>query len=511
MGDIRLTDEQKLIVNSIYGNDKIIKIEAGAGSGKTFSMIELVKEIRKTDKECRILYMVFNRNMIDEAKLKFDSANLDVDCYSTYGFALKRFTAIKKEEIIVKSSVDFNLFMKFKNKVKYKKSWIQYKTIVELFNAYCLSFDKLDVFVKQVGASPEKYGLKERISSIAIELFKDIYSEMISNNEYLHGMYLKAYACEEKDKIRGYKYVIIDECADSGQFLLNIVNRIECDKKYFVGDTNQAIYGFLRCVNAFKKYDGLSLSLSTSFRFNDEICKVANDILSSHFDDFKHGDVKNSHNNTTIADDKEETIIFRRNSTLFQHAISLVGNNENDIKVIFLDTVNGKNTAYFDDTFSEMIYFYFKLLESIDKDRAIEFSKKFRIVYSKQIETYVKIASKENKGLFNYLTYSKKILPLDLEKFFNFFTMNKHNLIDILEKVRHSENIIDYKKCYLLISLHRAKGLEWSNVTIPEDAWSLNSDEEVRILYTAVTRAMHNLNYEPVKRLLEEKMLIGTK
>ena len=46
-----LTDEQKAIVNTIYDDNKVIKINAFAGSGKTSSLVEIVKEIRKNDKE----------------------------------------------------------------------------------------------------------------------------------------------------------------------------------------------------------------------------------------------------------------------------------------------------------------------------------------------------------------------------------------------------------------------------------------------------------------------------
>ena len=82
---MELTQEQKDIVNTVYNDEKIIKINAYAGCGKSSTLVEVVKEIRKKDKTSKILYVVFNRSMLEEAKEKF--AGLDVECQTTHGFA----------------------------------------------------------------------------------------------------------------------------------------------------------------------------------------------------------------------------------------------------------------------------------------------------------------------------------------------------------------------------------------------------------------------------------------
>ena len=123
----KLTDEQIKIINTLKTDEKIIKINAFAGAGKSSTLVEVVKEIRKTDKDSKILYVVFNRSMLNEAKEKF--AGLDVECQTTHGFALKRFSAINDGEINVVPALDFNIFIKLKNSKKYEKSCINYKTI----------------------------------------------------------------------------------------------------------------------------------------------------------------------------------------------------------------------------------------------------------------------------------------------------------------------------------------------------------------------------------------------
>ena len=113
---MELTQEQRNIRDSIYTKDKIIKVNAFAGASKTTSIIETVKEIRKNDKDCKILYLVFNRSMIQDSKKKFDILGLDTECYTTNAFALRRFSAINKKEISIMNNIDYNDYLSLKNK-----------------------------------------------------------------------------------------------------------------------------------------------------------------------------------------------------------------------------------------------------------------------------------------------------------------------------------------------------------------------------------------------------------
>lgn len=180
---------------------------------------------------------------------------------------------------------------------------------------------------------------------------------------------------------------------------------------------------------------------------------------------------------------------------MFEYATNLVKNVDN-IKVHFMDVVSGTNANCFDDTFSEMLYFYDKLLEA--KNPASEelslYRMRFNIKRSKVVDGYVKIAEKEGSNLYNYLCRNKSILGLDFIKYFNFFLLNELELVSILERVRDSENNINPDREYFLCTAHRSKGLEWSWVKIAQDDWKLCSDDEVNLLYVACTRAKINLN-----------------
>lgn len=499
-----LTDEQQKIVNTVHDDSDIVKVNAYAGAGKTSSLVEVVKEIRKNDKDCKILYLVFNKSMVEDSKTKFDSLDLGVECYTTHSFALRRFMALQDGNVEVMPNIDYSDYMKIKNtdnSFKYSK----YKNILDMFSEYCLTFDDLDTFCENITSKKaDKYNLDNSIRPYEVRFFKKLYEYFISERKYLHNMYLKEYSINGKDAIRGYKYVFLDEAQDLNPFMINIINRIKREKMWIVGDKYQQIYQFNKAINSMEKYKGITLPLSTSFRFNDEVCRMANKILSTKYKDFEEGAIKNFHNKTKVEDDHKKTVLFRKNSTMFEYAVNLIKNVDN-IKVHFMDVVSGTNANCFDETFAEMLYFYDQLLQSKDpmSDELQIYRMRFNIKRSKQVDGYVKIAEKEGSSLYRYLCRNQNILGLDFQKYFNFFLLNELELVDVLEKVRASENNSNPDNEYFLCTAHRSKGLEWSWVKIANDAWKMNSEEEANLLYVACTRAKHRLEHEAVDMLLE--------
>lgn len=501
------TYEQENIIQTIYNNDKIIKINAYAGSGKTSTLVEVVKEIRKTDKDCKILYLVFNKSMVSDSKKKFDSLDLGVECQTIHGWALKRFSMLSKDEITIMPNLDYSDYMKVKsrqNKYKYSK----YKNTLETFKEYGLTFDNLSTFcfnMKNGYKGQSKYNLEKLgIRSYEVEFFEELYKYFLSNKKYLHSMYLKEYAQNTADKVKGYKYLLVDEFQDLNVWGMNIIKKIAYDKLYVVGDIFQAIYGFNRCINGFKKLEGETYPLSISFRFNDKICKIANDILDANFKDFKHGSIKNFHNKTEIENKKEKAILFRKNASLFEYAVNLI-NNADNIRVKFIDVVNGNKVGDFDSVFSEMLYFYEQLLISSKSEHLDSFRTNFRIVPNKIVNEFVKISEKEGLPLYKYLYNNKQVLSLDMLRLFNFYLLNERDIVEILEKVRKSEECINPDKTYVLMTAHSSKGMEFDHVKIADDAWKMGSDDEKSLCYVAVTRAKYRCDCEPILRLLEEK------
>lgn len=504
---MELTQEQKDIVNTIYSDDKTIKINAFAGSGKTSTLVEIVKEIRKTEPRVKILYLVFNKSMVEDSKRKFDSLDLNVECYTTHSFALRRFSLVKGGDIEVMPSIDYSDYMKIKAlNTSYK--YARYKNILDMLSAYCVTFDNLDDFCQTLldGDRANKYNLSgNNLKSYEIKFFKDLYTYFINHGKYTHNMYLKEYALNTADTVKGYKYIFLDEAQDLNPFMLNIIKRIKREKMWIVGDKYQQIYQWNHAINSMDKFEGATFPLSTSFRFNDEVCDIANRILAKKYNDFEAGAIKNYHNKIEVEDSTKKTVLFRTNGCMFTYAVNLMKELDN-IKVHFMDVVNGTNSDCFEEAFSEMLYFYDQLLISKpdSKETSEIYRSKFKIRRSKNVDMYINIAKKEGAELYPYLVRNSNILGLDFKKYFDFFILNSHELIDVLERLKKSEDCENPEREYTLITAHRSKGLEWSWVKIADgDKWSMNTIDEANLLYVACTRAKNKLEHRAIDEMLE--------
>lgn len=498
MSKYELTDEQKAIIKTVHNDEKIIKINSVAGSGKSSTLLEIAKEIRKTDKDIKIYYFVFNKLMVEEAKKMFEG--LDVQCFTTHSFALRRFTAINKNPIEVIPGLDFNIFMELKNNKKYCKKWIRFKTINELLNQFCLCFDNIDDFCINIYKKPKNYGITDRIVEVEIDFLKDIYNYMISNNIYTHGLYLKCYACDCKDKI-STPILLLDECQDTSLMFYGILKRMNYKKLYACGDVKQNIYQFCKTINIFNKIEGKTYPLSVSFRINNKACDLANRVLAHHYKDFKYGDLKNLQNRTKLEDNSKKTILFRYNSSLFIYATQLISQIDG-IKVIFMGTDGSSACDNFDECFNDMLYFYYRLIKSQNEEKANEFRSTFNFKANKTVDNYIKIAEKENKNIYHYLYKNKDILSLDFRKYLNFFLLNEIDIIEVVKKVKASEECINPSKTYFLSTAHRYKGLEAEHVKVAPDEWSISSDAECNLTYIAVTRSTKVLEAQPIEDLL---------
>ena len=255
-----------------------------------------------------------------------------------------------------------------------------------------------------------------------------------------------------------------------------------------------------------QKYEGDLYPLSKSFRFNNDIREIADYVLrmqSSYRD--SETKITNVHNETSY-DDSKITILFRTNSAMLSKAIDIVSKEDN-VKVHFMDMINGGDSNSFDETFNEMLQFTKVLLkDSYGKSNICkEFDKKFPVkVTSKVLKSYMKISEKEDHSSFyEYVAENVASLPLDYIRYFTIFRMLGPDIVTVLEKVRNTELATEFDKEYVLCTAHRAKGLEWEYVIIAPDAWKLDNLDEINLIYVACTRAMRKLDYSGIEHIIE--------
>ncbi len=252
------TLEQENIFSSALNmqTNEILSITAPAGSGKTFTLVELSKKLHNS----KILYLAYNKAMQIDAKKRFPK---NVDVKTIHGLA---FSFLNLDIKLLKNG-DYTAF-----------------DISTMFNI------DLDTAIMALNAfnnfcNSNLTGFKKRDCNdftfirIAYEFYKKMRHKEIS---ITHNFYLKdfqLFLLKNGNQFE-YDYVLLDEAQDSNEVTLSIFKTFNA-KKIFVGDPNQAIYSFRGSVNAFDKLiANYEMQLSACYRCSNEIIEQANLLLS---------------------------------------------------------------------------------------------------------------------------------------------------------------------------------------------------------------------------------------
>lgn len=501
---MELTQEQLNIINSVHTDDHITKVNAYAGTGKTSTIIELVKEIKKTDPNANIAYLVYNTNMKDEAKAKFEELNLDVNCYTAHGLAYRNYSIRhgKFELITTVFGTDYMNLLKR----EFRGCYIPYGSINQIFEAYGISVLGMDDFCEDIKQNDYLHkDIDCEIKPEYLEFFKRLYNVLLEKNKLLHSMYLKEYAINDYDRIKQFDYVFVDEAQDLNPHMMAIVRRMVCKKIWYFGDFYQQIYTFTGAINAMEQVEGTEYPLSMSFRLNNETRKLANKILNLQYKDFKDKvqisnlyDLKESTNKNKI------TVLFRTNVAMIDYTLSIIDfcnkYPERRVKVSFMDCVGGKATNSFDKTFESMLYLFRNLLHPVNREKFDQHFKTPKRCSS--IDFLIKLAEKADVPLGTYMIEHKDTLPPEVLRMLNLYVVINYDLVNILNKLKSLESTKNPTDEYYLCTAHRSKGREWENVIIAPDKWSFKDPNEANLIYVACTRATKTLDWSSLSRLL---------
>ncbi len=307
---MRLTDEQKKIVDTAVskyrGAGGYVLVNAFAGTGKTSTMIEVVRALRDNGAE-HILYLAFNKKMSEEAKRKLD------------GLAEAR-TVHSLAYAAVAQVVGYDTLNKWLNEGKRPHAYFSgnlWGKVKEYLNSSDLYTDE------------SVYEAIEKMKTDKVRMTHDVYA--------------KAYACllENVDilgigsvKMDEYDAVILDEAQDANPQILQIFEALPAKVKVAVGDTHQQIYAFRKAINAIeilrKETGEEPLYLTKSFRFEkeSEMEEKANEILRIW---------KKEENRLVGAgkpnDDLPDAIISRTNSAIVSYLLRLKNDEKEQVAV----------------------------------------------------------------------------------------------------------------------------------------------------------------------------------
>jgi F-box protein 18 (helicase) len=467
------TDEQIKIINS---NDDFLNVIAFAGTGKTTTLKAYAE---KHPKE-KILYIAFNDSVIKEARNKFPS---NVAVLTSHSLAYRKFGFNYKHKL--KNYIKPNEVRKALLLPKSGNNIILCKKVMEGLQKFCYSSytDISDAvyLVEDIPCSNEKY----------IVFLKRIWEKMSNiSSEFpiIHDFYLKKF--ELISPKLDYDIILFDEAQDANAATQNLILKqtMYADMKIlFVGDNHQEIYGFRGSKNALKN-DRKQYTLTKSFRFGESIANVGNKLIKT----FKEEDLKikgNENIGSVVGQyqtNLQTAIISRTNAMVIANAIQ---QSEQGKRLFFI----GGLEIYNFNKIMDVDNIYRENFKDV-KDFTLKRFKSF-----KQLEEFSKIEdNSENLFLCKVVKIYSDKLRAAVKRINSLVTKN----------INEAEII--------LTTAHKAKGLEFPQVVLSNDFGKIFTkekelkqdikEEEINILYVALTRGIYSLLLNnDLKQLMETK------
>ena len=371
-----LDENQKNIVTS---NTKYLLVSAGAGSGKSLTIIGKIRyliEIEKL-KEEEIICISFTNEATNSLKNKLkQNYNYDIPCYTFHKLSLE---ILKQEKYTVANDnllaytineyfeglIDNDnkkrilKYLKIRyNKKNYEKKYKKIKeidlknikttikTFINLLKSNNYDEENIIEFIKK-----EKRKSNKALLIIILYIYKIYIQELKSKKEIDFNDMISL--ATQKVKKDGYqkkiKYIIIDEFQDTSQVRLNLIKEIINKTNanlLAVGDDFQSIYRFTGCdltifLNFTKFFeDSKILKIENTYRNSQELIDIAGSFIMKNPHQIKKNLKSNKHIKCPI-----ELIYYKNIATTFakliekiytetKMSILVVGRNNNDVNQI---------------------------------------------------------------------------------------------------------------------------------------------------------------------------------
>ena len=288
-------------------------INAGAGSGKTTTLVMLGKELMETRPASVAFYVTLNKRNAEEVREKFAKA------YGGYNVVARTMHSLAFTELVKNPNTQF-IAAKLSastdsraNHADLAKMFIGGKVFIydslvtgeeesisgvelyhltrEMVNNFCKSADEGFTYehtphhpgIGNYPSSVDRKRLYAFIKPIAENMWDDICDPQ-GVLRFTHDHYLKIFQLSKPTIGSPGDVILYDEAQDAKPAIMDIVMRQKHMQRVFCGDTYQAIYQFTGAVNALRKLSGIdgvqSKDLTTSFRFGPVAAHAANNILS---------------------------------------------------------------------------------------------------------------------------------------------------------------------------------------------------------------------------------------
>lgn len=475
-----LTDEQKHIVQLFTDTTEDIAVQAGAGTGKSTTLIALANS---TDRQGQ--YIAFNRDIVDAAAKKLPR-NVQANTAHSIAFqAVGKAYAARLDSKRMKSHeiakwLGIKAFTwSFAGESHTLTPGALAAYVQQAIKRFCNSADLAPIAAKHF---PHINGLDQETKTTRRDRLHRIIQPAIdkawSDIENVNGVlpfnpdhYLKLWALGNAN-IPG-DFILVDEAQDMSPVMIDVVRR-QNKQVVWVGDSQQQIYDWRGAVNALDNIGADNTAFLThSFRFGPAVADVANLILDT-IESAKLRLVGKGGESTTGAHNKPNAVVCRTNAGAIGAVLAA---RANGLKAVLV----GKNKD---------IAAFVNAVIALQSGRRTEHFELACFESWDEVEDFVR-NDPSGQELAMWVNLFKKYTPYD-----------------VLDAVSGSTTLADAD--LVATTAHKSKGLEWDTVQLAgdfpkndPDKGTVLTDSDKRLLYVAATRAKKHLDFEDCAAITE--------
>lgn len=484
------TPEQQAAIEGAQSG-RTIKITAYAGTGKTSTLIHIGHSIPHR----RFTYLAFNKAIAQDAQKKFSQ---NVRCHTFHSMAFnnvsreitKNLTGIRWMPDSMAQFFGLKDISVPMEKLKHQHALLskseQAYILISAVNMFCRSPDSQMLLGHVVKAVPEwvENHAAIQVAKLLYPHCKDFWEKCTSKDydyKISHDLYLKLWAMQ--DPVIPGDYLMMDEAQDADPLMLNILSKQKVPI-IFVGDRNQAIYGWRGSLNAMKSINAPEYRLTKSFRFGQAVADKANQILSTLLNEHVPLIGNEAIDSTIGPISQPQAFLVRTNVGAFSLVLDLL--NEGRKPRVEMDTAS----------------LITDIEDAIKLERNLPLNKSsifFGFNSWDQVERFVK----DTPGS-------------DLKAIVSLISRNSpQTLLSVLSNLSQKDG-----DC-VVSTAHKSKGLEFDSVYLhgdynwKPDASKLNqpicSESEAMLIYVATTRAKYQLDTGGMGSFFEELTLLKQK
>ena len=465
------TKQQDEIWNEIQNGEGHLIVNAGAGTGKTFTIVEGANRLQGK----KSAFLAFNKSIATELQKRLPD-DVEAKTFHAFGFAAIRKAGIKtrvnnyKLTNIIKELLgkDFNVAPLKRLVSLVKGSLIEgdnVKAVARLIDEYNINFQSDREEMLGVSSVPAILKMC-RTQTNQIDFDDMIWLPLV--NEY---------------PLPHYDVMFVDEAQDFDEAQRELISRcVNGGRCIIVGDKNQAIYGFRGAdSNSMTKFrdrlvekgnrEVIDKTLSITWRCPTSVVEEANRYVKDFHahEDAKVGSVIEF---APFTPQRNDMVLCRYNAPLVSAFYDLISQGKSAY-VLGRDMTKGLVNA----------------VEKITKNHLMGSDEFWQLFQTDYKFNYDKAITQNKKSKAFALTDKKDCISI--------FAHKATTVGGIIEEIKRVFDGND-KGEIMLSTVHKAKGLEADNVYLlatERMPHPMGGKEENNICYVAITRAKKNLFY----------------